>query len=327
MAAMTDQVATGVALNFQLPADGSAPAWVPVIPKPDAQGRVVGRDGRHWVVNDPVALVAALNAAFAEIPFDINHANFLAAKDGRKSPSVGWPESFELRDGAIWSKPQWNEDGLNALKQKHYRFISPSLYFNPVTNEITGLHSISLTNHPNFSMPALNQRQANPDHEVPLMSIPKSITDRLQLNAEASEDAVTAAIDKLLNDRKVAINAAQTPDPDKFVPKSDHDRVVALNQQLQADAKTRQAAAIEAEVDAAIEAGKFAPASKEHYVALCHSEGGLERFRKLVEVTAPIAQDSGLDGKQVGTNAKQATALDAAVCAQLGLDPEDAKAA
>lgn len=334
MAAMTHLIATCIALNFQLPADGTLPQWVQVIPKPDADGYVTGTDGRRFQVRDVPALVTALNAQAHEVPFDINHATRLKALAGDPSPAIGWPLKFEARDGAIWAQPDWNDDGKLALNSKHYRFISPGL-FHDSAGVVVGLHSISLTNHPNFIMPALNQRQAaspDPDTGATPMKLPESITSRLGLNAEASESVVVTALDNLLKEKQVALNAAQTPDPAKFVPKPDHDRIVALNAQLQKDAKTRQNAEIEAEVDAAVEAGHFAPASREHYVALCHTEGGLERFRELVKVTPPIAGDSGLDAKQVALNSKgagkgQLTDTDLQVCALTGRDPQTLLAA
>ena len=326
------QIATGIALNFQLSADNRAPEWVPVLPKPDANGKITGLDGRTFSIPDVGALVAELNAQRGEIPFDINHATFLKALQGDASPAIGWPEEFQERDGAIWARPTWSDEGRTALNGRHYRYISPSIYFDD-SGAVRGLHSLSLTNHPNFTMPALNRRESSatqPDKEVLPMKFPQSICDRLNLNPEASEQAICSAIDELKNKHQVALNAAKTPDTNLYVPRPDYDKLVSINTQLKADADVRAKKDIEAKVDAAISKGLFAPASRDHYVALCHTEGGVKIFEGLVEKATPMFEPSNLDGKEVALNAKGAkgkpTAEDKAIAGQLGLDPEKLEA-
>ena len=101
------------------------------------------------------------------------------------------------------------------------------------------------------------------------------------------QDAVTA-IGALKSAEQIALNRANQPDLTKFVPKETYE--VALNRATTAESaiKAVQDKETEGLVDAAIAAGKVAPANKEMYVALCRTEGGREQFEKFAESAPKI---------------------------------------
>jgi len=141
----------------------------------------------------------------------------------------------------------------------------------------------------------------------------KKVYAKLGLAETASEDDACVAIANLQQGLATANNRAESPSLDKFVPRADYDQALnratsaetALATQKQADLET----AINAEIDAALKAGKITPATSDYHKASCRQEGGLERFKEYVKVSPTLGADSGLDGKD--TPAAQGTALNA----------------
>jgi hypothetical protein len=106
------------------------------------------------------------------------------------------------------------------------------------------------------------------------------------------------AINNLKVARDTALNAAQTPDPAKFVPKADHDLALNRITTFETAAKAARETEIVAAVDAAVTAGKVAPASKDYHLAFCRTEGGLEQFKAMIAAAPVIAAPSGLNGQE-----------------------------
>jgi hypothetical protein len=125
----------------------------------------------------------------------------------------------------------------------------------------------------------------------------KAVLDALGLAASSTAADAVVAINALKADTATALNRAQTPDPERFVPKADHQLALNRITAFEAEAKARQEAEIVAAVDAAVTAGKVAPASKDYHLAACRQEGGLERFTAMIKAAPVIAPASGLDGK------------------------------
>ena len=112
-------------------------------------------------------------------------------------------------------------------------------------------------------------------------------------------------IAKMKSDQTIALNQAQNPPLDKFVPRADYQ--VALNRAESAEnglKEVKQAeldVAINSEIDGALKAGKITPATKDYYIAQCRQEGGLEKFKEFVKLAPAVAGDTGLDDKHPGT--------------------------
>lgn len=303
----------GIALNF---AGGTAPDWVQLTPP----GPVLqGIDGRKWNMPDPAAVAAAFNAA-KEPQIDIEHASQILAPQGIPAPAVGWMKEMEVRDGALWARVEWNAAGVEAVTSRAYRYLSPVLKYRKATGEVVAITSAGLTNDPNFeSMAALNAAQQETD------TMDTAVLEALGLKPTATAADAVVAINRLTSDKDVALNAAKMPDPDKFVPKADHDLALNRITTFEAEAKTRVEAEITAAVDAAVAAGKVAPASKDYHLASCRAEGGLARFKAMVDAAPTL-----LGGDKVVAKAKAGAVtpatLDAdqlAMCRVMGMDPKD----
>ena len=274
--------ALGAGLALALNAEGLAPEWAMLTPKGP---RIEGNDGRVFTLKEPNDVVAAFAKAGLSLPIDINHAEFHRAPKGEESPAAGWIEQLEVRDGAIWGRVAWTPAGEAALGAKAYRYLSPALLADK-DGRVRGLAGAGLVNRPNFSMPALNADQG---------ATMEKLLAKLGLPATASENEAIAAVDRL----NTALNAAQTPSLDKFVPRADFDRVsgefVALNARIEGEKKAARDKDVTAFLDGAVKAGKVAPASKDHYLALCANDAGFEQVKQLVAATPSFFKGAELD--------------------------------
>lgn len=299
---------TGLALNFQ---SGAAPDWVQLIP---AGPQVSGRDGRAWRVTNPSAVVAAYDPA-KKPQIDIEHASQLKAPKGEPAPAVGWIEAIEVRGGALWGRVDWTAEGASLVTTRAYRYLSPAFRFDPSTGEILQIVSAGLTNNPNLAMAALNARS-----ETDTMD--KAVLEALGLKADATTADAVVAINALQKARDTALNSAAHPDPEKFIPKADHQLALNRIATFEADAKTRTEADIVATVDAAVAAGKVAPASKDYHLASCRAEGGLERFKAYV-AAAPVIAGGATPPKKADADPVALNAEERQVCAIMGMKPEE----
>ncbi|MCB1397265.1 MAG: hypothetical protein KDJ98_15155 [Rhodobacteraceae bacterium] len=318
---MTHSPAFLAALPLALNSEGAsgAPDWVQLTP---AGPHLPGIDGRAWMMADPEAVIAACRAVRAgeiEIPVDFEHATQVKGAKGEPAPAVGWIRDLDVRNGAIWGRVEWTETGREAVASRAYRFLSPTFNFDRLTGAMRRIVSAGLTNVPNFTMPAMNRSQ----EEIPMDA---EVLKALGLAPDAGPAAAVSAINALKSAEATAVNRAETPDPDKWVPKADYELATNRVTALEADVKARAEAEIVAEVDAAVAAGKVAPSSKDYHLASCRAEGGLERFRTMIAGAPVIAGKT--PAKADPTAGKAAlTADELAVCRQMGMSPEDFAAA
>ncbi|MCR4532830.1 phage protease, partial [Acinetobacter venetianus] len=170
------------------------------------------------------------------------------------------------------AKPEWTPAGGRKVADKEYRYLSPAIRHTP-TGEIVTLSSFALTTQPALDMPALASiegRGKTSNQDQNSMSLLQRLRDAFGLPATATEDEVVTAAST-----QVSL-AREARDPAKFVPTADLQtalaRATTAETELQTlkDGEAQKAA--EATVDAAITAGKIAPASRDHWVSLCREK-------------------------------------------------------
>lgn len=311
-----------------LNASGAAPEWIEVLPAgPD----IVGADGRSWQLRDAARVVADSQKSGA-LHVDYEHASELVAKKGGEAPAAGWINALEVRDGAIWARVEWTPRAAAMVANREYRFVSPVFLYDTSTREVLSLVSVALTNRPNLEMTALNREGAD-DHvqpkEAPHMNAEQmtALCKKLGLKDEASGDAILAAVDGVIADKATALNAAQTPDITKFVPRAQYDKAasdlaIATNtiKQIETDRLEAEYVAV---VDGAVTAGKVPPATRDTYLAMCR-KGGLEDVKALIAAAPVLTGASGLDAKLPGKTGDGALSdAERALCTNMGLT-EDA---
>ncbi|MDY0261985.1 phage protease [Syntrophotalea acetylenica] len=308
-----------VALNFELAVGDDLPAELPLIPP----GEVVqGRDGRYWHNRLPQGVVDYFVGRAIDVPIDIEHATELKAPKGEAAPAMGWIKALSVREGgAVWGSIEWTPRGAELITNREYRYYSTVLIYEKDSLTIRGIASVGLTNKPNLNVLALNQE--NKEHTMDL----KALLVKLGLPETATIEQALNAIGTLQGNLQTALNRAETPSLDKFVPRADYDSALAratnAEQKLQDKETAELETAINREVDDALKAGKITPATKDFYAAMCRQEGGLDQFRKFVEAAPVVGGPSGLDNKSPETGAKALNAEAKQLADMFGNSAED----
>jgi len=282
------------------------PEWVQLLNNDE---RVIGRDGRKWINDDPEAIVAVFNANLLtglKLVFDWEHATVHKGPKGDPAPAAAWGTEIEIRnDREIWVKLDWTDTGRWAVQTKEYRYLSPVLLYIGKTLQIRGIKSVGLTNSPNLTIAALNHAKHNQPKEDYSMTLLQAMCQSLGLPDGSTEAAVIAKASALQEQLATATNAAKNPSLDQFVPKADYDQAMATATNAQQALATIKEEALAGEIKTAINAAlkdkKISPASVEYHTANCQEEGGLKRFADFVKTAVPVLGDqSELDDKKPG---------------------------
>jgi phage I-like protein len=323
MALCAERQGECMALNFEVTTTdaGGAPEWIELLPA----GQVItGRDGRTWINDHPDIILAAFAAEGKDLPVDWEHSSELKACEGEEAPAAGWVKEMEIRDGSIWGRVEWTEKGAASISSKEYRYLSPVFRYEMESRRIFRITSCGLTNQPNLFLNALNNEGFKED--PPMI---KKLLLALGLHENATEETALNRVTTLLADHATALNQAKHPSLDLFVPRADYatalNRAVTAEDSLKAIATASQATAINAEIDAALAAGKITPATKEYHVAACKQEGGLNRFKAFAQAAPVIAGATGLDGKKVDDPGTALNAEGLQIAAMFGNSAEDIK--
>lgn len=174
-----------VSLHSLLPAGSGAPEWVQLVPA----GTFSGVDGRGpYHLRDPQAVIAtSLHHFGGRLPIDENHAIDLKAPKGEPSPARGWIVELQEREGSIWGRVEWTDEGARLVAGKAYRGISPCIYRN-AAGDIVAVGRASLVNQPNI------RQLATLHHQDPNMDLIAQLRAALGLGADAPEADVLAAV-------------------------------------------------------------------------------------------------------------------------------------
>lgn len=313
------------ALNFEFSPGAHVPDWIELLP-PGPE--IKGRDGRAWLLDNPQAIVEAFHADTKDLPVDIEHATELKAPKGDRAPAVGWIKALEVRNGGVWGRVEWTNDGGFTVSERQYRYISPVFQYDKTTKQILRLTSAALTNQPNLALQALNREGQTEHEEEPDMDL-KQLLAALGLPETATLAEALNHIGKMKADLATALNRAESPSLDKFVPREDY--TLALNRATAAETalaevkKTELETAINTEINAALKDGKITPATVDYHKASCRQEGGLERFKDYVKAAPAIGGDSGMDSRKADGDDKALNSEVKTVAAMMGNSEEDLK--
>jgi phage I-like protein len=310
-----------IALNAQ---NGTVPEWVELIPP----GPIVkGRDRRMWQMEDSQRVVDASNAwAKANgAPLDVEHATQIKAPQGEPAPACGWFAEYRVAaNGAIEARVEWTDLGKGYVERREYRFISVAFDYDLGSYEILMIVGGGLTNRKNLSVAALNSETENKEK-----AMDKELLKALDLPETATTAQALNAIQQLKTDRATALNAAQTPPLDKFVPRADYD--TALNRADSAEEKIKEGEAnalkadVQTAINAAVEGGKIAPANKGWYEETLTTREALNGFQKMVAAAPKVVAETPAAGGETPEIATALNQSDKAVAAQMGISEDDVK--
>ncbi|HBC0574872.1 phage protease [Serratia marcescens] len=302
-----------LALCFELPdtIDNKLPDWLPMLPI----GSFSGRDGRSWITNEPEAVIAA-SLQYNKLPFDMEHATELKGPQGDPAPAYGWITDLKIDGDQIWARVEWTPEGAALIQGKKYLYYSPAFHFT-ADGLVTKLSSVGLTNKPNLFVPALNSENTD-------MKLPEQIAAALGLGADATIESGVTAIQGLKTAEQVALNRAQNPDLTSWVPKETHQLALNRAETAETALKAINEKGAEAMVDAAIAAGKVAPANRTMYLAICRTEEGRAQFAEFDKSAPAIVSTDPLKKKELdGKDKQELTETELAMCRSMGLSKEE----
>jgi hypothetical protein len=134
---------------------GNVPTEIELIPR---EGKIVGRDGRSWLNDQPRTIISAFELDGLKLPIDLEHSTQQKAPQGDPAPAVGWIVKLYMSPyGAVWGTVEWTRQGQELIESRTYRYISPVFTYARSTMSIVKLVSAGLTNRPNLFIQALNR--------------------------------------------------------------------------------------------------------------------------------------------------------------------------
>ncbi len=291
----SEQTYFSAAHSIALPADGTVPEWVHMLPA----GEFAGRDGRGPYKTAAHAVISAFAASGKDLGGDYEHQSIKAEQNGQPAPASGWGKELQEREDGIWSRVEWTPRAAKYIADKEYRYISPVFdhYKDGTVFRLTGF---ALVNDPNLFLTALNRREgissahSTQGGNVELKDIIERLRYMLNLPTLATPEQIVAELDKLkalvgqpetqamrqalalpetagLGDIIRAAHGRVTaePDPTRYVPRAEFDRVAHSLSTLQ---KQTTDDGVEKAVREAMAAGKVAPASADWARSYCRRD-------------------------------------------------------
>jgi phage I-like protein len=187
--------------------------WIELIPAPNANGMVQGRDGRAWYWDRQAAdlVLSAFNSRGIDIVVDWEHATETRAPNGDQAPASGWISQIELRDSALFGKVSWTPRAAEQIASREYRFLSPVFDYNKETQRIARLVSVGLTNKPNLYIAALNNEALALAARSTITDTERAIVQRTGIDEADYLKAKRADIAAVaLNNESLALAASST---------------------------------------------------------------------------------------------------------------------
>ena len=197
-----------IALNLQAMAgDNAQPPSAEIVPPPNADGVVEGRDGRRYRLKDAPALAARINAQGITPRIDFDHRSERASPTFQGSTAAeGWLKNARVNArGGIDADLELSSWAAMSLRSGSYRYLSPALFHTRPGMEITGVSSVALVNDPNFNLPAPTTHNARPtvDEDKDIAEREKALEAREKAANERALNAATRAVDQAVADDKI----------------------------------------------------------------------------------------------------------------------------
>ena len=161
-------------------------------------GEIEGADGRTFKI-DAKKIIENIKKNGVDIVLDENHS-FAGA--------VGWfdKDSFEAKDDGIYAKLELNKRGMELVKDKIYRYLSP--VYDLSGRDVLSIESVGLVNKPNVLNNALNSKGDKVEKEK------NSELDALNEKVKKLEETITSLNKELEGFKKDANKADESNNAD-----------------------------------------------------------------------------------------------------------------
>jgi len=97
---------------------------------------------------DADALKAEFDRRGVDGMIDYNHQQLRAKTNGQPAPAAGWYPEMVKTPAGLSIKTAWTDRAKEFIANKEYRYTSPLFYKDSLTNRITRLINVALTNIP-----------------------------------------------------------------------------------------------------------------------------------------------------------------------------------
>ena len=240
---------TAFSLNREIvaPEIDSPELWLHLVPRGDFPGILCAPgDASHEIIQrcDDAALRAIVSNFAAPALVDFEHRSLNPAGD---TSAAGWIRELNLRADGIWGLIELSGPGRDAVRNKSYRHLSPSLHISPGEIEPNvfrpfNLISAALTNRPNLKdlKPISNKASEpeSPDNNTNMADqagkeTMQEIATALGLPADADAQKITEAIAAL--NAQLETLKRQLADVEKAQVEKEADDFVAANSALISD--------------------------------------------------------------------------------------------
>ena len=312
------------------------PEWVDLLPL----GDVLARDGRQWTADAAVLEASRRRAGTTDLAIDYEHQAYKAPGE---APAAAWIKELRVDGATIQGRVEWTENAAARIRAKEYRYLSPVFLFDEKTRAVTYLVGAGLTNNPALDLPALATAQPTDDVEDSMNEEQlKALRQALGLAEDADIPAILAAVAvaaaatgslakvaekvglaKDASGDDILAAAHKAPTGGDLVPRAEFDRVATELATLQTESTEAKATAA---VDAAVEAGKVSPATREW--AMAYAKSDPTGFASFVEAAPAIVTPGATvpGGTPTGDPEAALTADELAVCRSMNIKPDDFKA-
>ncbi|MFN0185127.1 MAG: phage protease [Aquabacterium sp.] len=309
-------------------------------------------EGKQWTITDAQgrALAARLNAIAAATPLviDYDHQTLRAAANGQRAPAAGWIHELAWRDGeGLFARVEWTAAATAHITAGEYRYISPVLFADPDTGQVTHISMASLVNNPALigmePVAAALSALVHPAQEKPDMALLAALIAALALPPETTEATALTAVTSLKTRAElppkavlpVALATALGVAPDAAEPvvlsavaalrsttpdgttlaamQALQGQVALLTNQLNGDK-------LSAVIDNALKEGKLLPAQKDWAHALGTKDmAALSGYLASAPVLTGLAGQSGGGGPGAGPQALASDPAALQVATQMGI--------
>lgn len=258
-----------------------------------------------------------------------------------QAPAGGWIKEIILTDDAIMAKVEWTPKATEYLANKEYRYLSPVVMVRNSDHKAVMLHSVGLTNVPaiNHMFPIVNAFDPNmKGEETPVNELLNKLIKLLGLDEGTSEEAVLDALQSAMAPAKPAAEGAQVVAnktildllgvPETAKTEDVAAAIVALKapalsveQELLALKEKIGKQEADQRVDAALKAGKIAPAQKDWATQYALKDpAGFDSFVEKAPQAVPLGE---LHCNKDVTGGAHMDDVTMEVCKQLGVNKDD----
>lgn len=299
-----------------LPA-GPAPEWAHLLPA----GEFSGRDGRGPYKTNPQSILDAYTSWGMPLAIDYEHQGINTVDNGQPAPAAGWITALQAREDGIWGKVDWTDKAAAMISAGEYKYLSP-VFDHDKTGAILRLVGAGLTNNPNLYLTAIARRAMQSQENrmddllerfiymlnLPVTSTPDEVVAHLQrvIDGVKNADATVAQMRQLLGladdaapeavaQAMQARIAAAEPDPGKYVPRAEFERVSHALSDIRAE---RDAEVADRLVNTAMSEGKVSPGMEAWARSYCaRDRAGFEKYLE----TAPVIVAPGAAHRHAGS--------------------------